>query len=101
MIISLAKALDSNYKIKIIGKRPGEKLHEVMCPMDESEKVIEFKKYFVISPSSIFGKILNYNYFNSLKGEKGKKVSNDFEYHSGNNKHFLNVGEIKLLNRKY
>ena len=100
-MVDLAKSLNSKFKIKIIGKRPGEKLHEVMCPQDESEKVVEFKNYFVISPSTIFGKILKHNYFKSLEGEKGKKVNKNFEYHSGNNRHFLKINEIKVLNRKY
>ena len=38
-MVDLAKSLNSKFKIKIIGKRPGEKLHEVMCPQDESEKL--------------------------------------------------------------
>ena len=100
-MIDLAKSLKPNYKITIIGKRPGEKLHEIMCPKDESEKVIEFNKYFIISPSTIFGKTLKYDYFKSVKGEKGKKVNRNFEYHSGNNHHFLNINQIKILNKKY
>ncbi len=100
-MVDLAKSLNPNYKIKIIGKRPGEKLHEVMCPKDEYEKVIEFKKYFVITPSITFGSAKNFNYFKSLKGEKGKMVKKNFEYHSGINKDFLNINQIMKLNKKY
>lgn len=100
-IVDLAKSLDPKFKLKIIGKRPGEKLHEVMCPKDEYEKVIEFKKYFVITPSISFGLKKNYNYFKSLTGEKGSKVIKNFEYHSGINKDFLTLKEIKALNKKY
>ncbi len=100
-ILDLAKSLNDKYKIKIIGKRPGEKLHEVMCPKDEYEKVIEFKKYFVITPSISFGTAKNFDYFKSLRGEKGKKVKKNFEYHSGINDDFLNIKQIKALNKKY
>jgi UDP-N-acetylglucosamine 4,6-dehydratase/5-epimerase len=100
-MVDLAKSLDSKFKIKVIGKRPGEKLHEVMCPKDEYEKVIEFKNYFVIMPSISFVSKKEYNYFTSLSGEKGKKVKKNFEYHSGINKDFLDIEQIKLLNKKY
>ena len=100
-MVDLAKSLDSKFKIKVIGKRPGEKLHEVMCPKDEYEKVIEFKNYFVIMPSISFVSKKEYNYFTSLSGEKGEKVKKNFEYHSGINKDFLDIEQIKLLNKKY
>ena len=51
-ILDLAKAMGSNKKIKIIGLRPGEKLTEVLCSEDESHLLIEFKKYFVSTPST-------------------------------------------------
>ena len=47
-VTDLAKSLDANKKIKIIGIRPGEKLHEVMCPKDDSHLVLEFKNHYVI-----------------------------------------------------
>ena len=53
-ILNLAKAIDSRKKIKIIGIRPGEKLNEVLCPADDSRLTIEFKKHYIMIPSTNF-----------------------------------------------
>ncbi len=100
-IIDLAKSINPKFKIKIVGIRPGEKIHEIMCPKDESQKVIEFKNYFVIQPSTEFGKIKKINFLISKKKEKGKKVKQFFEYDSGSNNHFLGITELKKMNKLY
>lgn len=93
-IIDLAKAIDPNKKIKIIGIRPGEKLSEILCSKDECFNTIEFKDYYVIKPSIRFvDKEINYQI--SKDGEKGKLVEKDFEYSSSNNKKFLSIKELK------
>lgn len=92
-IIDLAKAIDSKMKIKIIGLRPGEKKHEVMCPKEDSANTIEFKDHFVIKPSiRIIDEQVNYT-INKIK-ERGKFVKDEFEYNSLENKKFLNHNEI-------
>jgi UDP-N-acetylglucosamine 4,6-dehydratase len=93
-IIDLIKSFSKDPKIKIIGIRPGEKLYETMCPNDEVNQVIEFKKYFVIAPSIKFYETKN-NFIKSSSGEIGKKVSKDFEYNSKNNNKFLTIPEIE------
>ena len=76
-ILDLVKSLGSNVKHHIIGIRPGEKIHETLCPSDPfSYDTIEFEKYFIIKPSTIFSKkdfedLLNYTL--SKTGKKGKK----------------------------
>ena len=97
-IVDLARSLNPSLKIKIIGIRPGEKIHEVMCPKDEWDKTIEFKNYFIITPSITFGEKKRINYFKSISGNKGKKVKIFFEYSSGLNKKFLSIKEISKLN---
>ena len=80
--------------IKIIGLRPGEKIHEVLCPADSSRNTLSFKKHFVIKPEVIFfGRKKNF-YKNNLN-EEGKTVTPGFEYNSGNNPHFLTIDQIK------
>ena len=96
-ILDLAKAMDEEKKIDIIGIRPGEKLHEVMCPVDDAHLTIEFDNYYVIRPTISFTNKFNYN-TNSL-GEKSKQVPENFEYNSGTNNHFLTVDEIRKLNK--
>ena len=83
----LAKAMAPNLPIKIIGIRPGEKLHEIMCPADDSHLTLEFKDHYVIMPTIQFSYITNFD-TNKL-GETGKPVEQGFEYHSGNNTEWL------------
>lgn len=95
-ILDLAKAIAPEAGIKIIGIRPGEKLHEVMCPSDLYYDTIEFEDHFVIKPSTQFCKEIDYS-VNAL-GEKGKPVPDGFDYNSGNNPHFLTVEELREMN---
>ncbi len=96
-IIDLVKALDKNIKHHIIGIRPGEKLHEVLCPEDSSRDTIEFKDYYLIRPSVDFTQGKSNNYKNSQNNEKGKIVKENFSYNSNTNSHFLSVDELKKL----
>ena len=82
---------------EIIGIRPGEKLHEVMCPADDSHLTLEFPDHFVITPSIQFTQKVDPT-VNRL-GERGQAVEQGFEYHSGRNDRFLNVEEIASLNQ--
>ena len=50
-ITELAKALAPTLKQKTVGIRPGEKMHEIMCPADDSHLTIEFDDHYVICPS--------------------------------------------------
>jgi UDP-N-acetylglucosamine 4,6-dehydratase len=98
-IIELAKAMAPNLKIKYIGIRPGEKLHEIMCAKDESHNTYDFKDHFVIYPmSKISSKIL---YGKNNLNEKGKPVEKDFEYSSEKNSHFLKISEILDYNESF
>ncbi len=97
-ITDLAKSLKEDVKFEYIGIRPGEKIHETLCPYESSRDTIEFKKYFVIRPSTDFSKGKSKNYLSSLEKEKGKIVSDNFIYSSDKNPHFLKINEIKKLN---
>jgi UDP-N-acetylglucosamine 4,6-dehydratase/5-epimerase len=96
-IVDLAKAMAPDLPMKIIGIRPGEKLHEIMCPADDSHLIFEFDDYFIISPCIIFFSRKT-NFTENAIGEKGRLVAQGFEYNSGTNKHFLNVTEIEDYN---
>lgn len=95
-IMDLAKAIAPKLPTKIIGIRPGEKLHEVMCPADLYYETLEFDDHFVIMPSTRFSEEVDYA-VNSL-GEKGQPVPDGFEYNSGTNPHFLTVEELREMN---
>tara|TARA_B100000029_G_scaffold516748_1_gene633655 strand:+ start:32720 stop:33745 length:1026 start_codon:yes stop_codon:yes gene_type:complete len=93
-ILDVLEAIDSDCKYEEIGIRPGEKLHEVMCPSDASHEVIEFNEYYIIPPSiQFFSEEINY--YISKDKKKGKNVSDGFEYNSLNNASFLTVEEIR------
>ena len=96
-IIDLVRALDKKMKYHIIGIRPGEKLHEVLCPEDSARDTIEFKNYYLIRPSIDFTKGKTNNYKINKKNEKGKIVKSNFVYSSDTNPHFLNIKELKKL----
>jgi UDP-N-acetylglucosamine 4,6-dehydratase len=96
-IVDLAKAMAPNLPTKIIGIRPGEKLHEIMCPADDSHLTVEFDDYFVITPSiTFYSKDVDFTH-NSLQ-EKGKIVKQGFEYSSNSNSQFLSRSEIRKYN---
>ena len=96
-VIDLAKSMAPNLPIEIIGIRPGEKLHEVMCPKDDSHLTLEFSDHYIIMPSFSFSDI-NIDYSTTLLGENGLFVKSGFEYNSENNSHFLTVKEIGDIN---
>ena len=92
-ITDLATAMASHLPQEVIGIRPGEKLHEVMCPADDSHLTLEFDDHFVLSPTIVFSQVDNDFSKNSL-GEQGESVTQGFEYNSGTNAHFLDVEGI-------
>ena len=91
----LAKAISPNAEMKNIGIRPGEKMHEVMCPSELSGQTLEFADHFVIQPAFYYQTRPDYT-INGLN-EKGKLVPPNFEYNSFNNGVFLNVEELHAL----
>ena len=84
-ILDLAKAIDPKKKLKIIGKRPGEKVNEVLIPNVEAKNTYENKNYYIVT---------NFNKAFKLSGFK--KVPNSFSYVSNKNK-FLSSSQIKKL----
>ena len=94
-ILDLAKAIAPDVPTKVIGIRPGEKLHEVMCPSDIYYDTLEFADHFVIKPSTPLSDV---DYTVNSLGEMGKPVPDGFEYNSGTNPHFLTVEELREMN---
>jgi len=93
-ITELAKAMAPDIPQKIIGIRPGEKLHEVMCPQDESHLTLEFDDHYVIRPSIEF--TFAEDFTNNRLGEIGVPVGQNYEYNSGGNTEWLS--SEKFLN---
>ncbi len=95
-IVDLAKSLNDNITLKEIGIRPGEKIHELMCPAEDSLRTINFSNHYVITPTINFAHPVDYK--NNLLQEQGQFVQEGFEYHSGKNNHFLDMTALRLLN---
>lgn len=88
-IDDLARAMLPDCKIKEIGIREGEKLHEVMVTKDDSRMTYEYEKHYIIFPNFEWKKVDT-----DLIGD-GKLVEDGFEYNSGTNKEWLNVKELQ------
>jgi len=91
----LAKALAPNLPHKIIGIRPGEKMHEVM--ITENDTVVEFDDYYVITPTIQFSHKVSYE-TNAL-GQKGEEIGIGFEYNSLNNTEWLTKEEFLIMDK--
>ena len=89
----LANAIAPNIPQKIIGIRPGEKLHEVMVPKDDSRLTIEFEDHYVIKPTITFTQG-DVNYHKNRLNEIGKNVEIGFEYSSDKNHLWLDKDRL-------
>ena len=87
-VLDLAKAICDKCTIKIIGIRPGEKLHEELISSHDSMNTYDIGKYYVITDSS--KKSINFY-------KRNKKVPLNFEYNSLTNPTYLNVKQLKDL----
>ena len=98
-IVDVAKAIGPKCEQIEVGIRPGEKLHEIMCPADDSHLTLDFPEHYVIRPSITFTSRGNDFTVNGL-GEEAKTVDSGFVYDSGTNSQFLSVEELRDLNRE-
>jgi len=94
-VVDLAMAMAPQLPTRVVGIRPGEKLHEVMCPSDDSHLTLEFDDHYVVCPSIQFSRPVDYRR-NSIQ-EEGRRVPDGFEYSSGTNKWFLTNDELVKL----
>ena len=95
-IIDLATALAPDLIHKVIGIRPGEKMHEVMITSDD--RIVEFDTYYTITPTIQFNHYVDYT-INAL-GEKGEDIGIGFEYNSLNNTKWLTNEEFLEMDKK-
>ncbi|MFG1497966.1 UDP-N-acetylglucosamine 4,6-dehydratase (inverting) [Saccharospirillum sp. HFRX-1] len=95
-ITDLAAAVAPDVPHKIVGIRPGEKLHEQMIPRDDSYRTLEFDDHYVITPAIKFMD-QKVNYARNRLGEQGALVEPGFYYDSGTNPDFLSVDAIRDL----
>lgn len=93
-IVDLATAMAPHLPQNLIGIRPGEKLHEILCPADISHLTLEFSDHYVMRPSIKFHD-RGYDYLENRLGETGAPVARGFEYNSGTNPVRYSVEQIR------
>ena len=91
-ITDVAEAVAPDCTLKMVGIRPGEKLHEEMITMTDALSTVEFEKYFVILPSI---RIWDVDKFTATFN--GKLCGDGFCYNSGTNTEWLSIEEIRQL----
>ena len=91
-ITDVARAIAPECELRIIGIRPGEKIHEEMITSSDSFNTVDLGPYFAILPSA--GDITINEY---IKIKRGTAVPQGFAYESGTNNHFLSINEIRKL----
>lgn len=91
-VVDVASVIAPNLPHKIVGIRPGEKMHEVMCPRDDSHLTLEFHDHYVIKPSIQFTD--NADFSKNNCGEIGTPVEYGFKYSSETNTEWLSPAEL-------
>jgi len=94
-ITDLAKTIATECSTQEIGIRPGEKLHEVMIPLDDGRSSIEFEDHFVILPQQDFQSSMADKDFYEKKG--GTPCCSDFIYGSDNNTEWLSEQQLSKM----
>jgi UDP-N-acetylglucosamine 4,6-dehydratase (inverting) len=95
-ILDLAEAIGPECEVKVVGIRPGEKLHEEMITASDSLNTIDLGPYYAILPSAADHAPEDY-----LEKRGGTRVEPGFAYNSGTNPDFLNVEQLRDLIRRH
>lgn len=88
-VMDLAKAIAPDCEIKIVGIRPGEKLHEAMIMEDDARHTVEFDTYYVIQPE--------FPWWSKEFAKGGKPLPDGFAYTSDVNEEWLIVEQLREL----
>ena len=94
-ILDLAKAINKNCKIKFIGIRQGEKIHEELISSPDNIHTYDIGKYYVILQNK--KKLISIY----TKNFKAKKTSSNFSYSSDQKEYFLSINEIQRVLKEF
>ncbi len=91
-VLDIARAVAPECKTKVIGIRPGEKLHECMIPGDEARQTLEFDHHYIIEPAFR-------SWTSAIPGyaKTGKRVEPGFAYSSETNDDWLDPDSLRRL----
>ena len=90
-VVDLARAIAPGLSHRVVGIRPGEKLHEVMITVDDARTTLELPDRYVITPAFAFSGGVRYDF------DGAKPVTNGFYYGSDTNTEWLNTDDLRLL----
>lgn len=90
-IVDLARAIAPECRLDVVGVRPGEKLHEVMIPADESRNTFEYDTHYIIAPAFHEWGVFDF------RAAGGRPVADGFTYSSETNDHWLTVDELREM----
>lgn len=96
-ILDIAEAIGPDCETKVVGIRPGEKLHEEMITDTDSLNTIDLGDYYAILPSVS----MNYSEDEYLSHHKAKKVKFGFKYNSGTNTDWETVDSLRELIKQH
>ncbi len=88
-VVDLAKALKPNCKIKVIGIRPGEKIHETLISEDDARHSVDLGDFFVIKPFA--------DWSGQDPWKHGKSLDEGFCYRSDTNKDWLDMEKLAAM----
>lgn len=91
-VMEIARAIAPQCKTKVVGIRPGEKLHECMVPVDEARQTLEFEDHYVIQPAH-----RSWSTRPPAYADQGQPCPDGFAYSSDNNADWLSVDELREL----
>ncbi len=88
-ILDIARAVSPKAKHKIIGIRPGEKIHEQMISIEDAPYTYEYKDFYKILPA------INEWSKDPVRSKNGKRVNNNFIYRSDSNTQWMKIDDLK------
>jgi UDP-N-acetylglucosamine 4,6-dehydratase len=92
-MLDVAKAVSPECDIKIVGIRPGEKLHETLISEDDGRLTLEYDSHYVIQPQ--------FSWWGEKRKNGGRPVAEGFSYASGNNDWVLSVDGIREIIKEF
>jgi UDP-N-acetylglucosamine 4,6-dehydratase len=95
-ILDVAQAIGPDCEHKVVGIRPGEKVHEEMITASDSFTTYDLGKYFVILPQTT-----NWNLDEFIKNFNAKLVPQGFNYTSGDNTEWETVDSLRTLIKEH
>ena len=96
LITDMAEAICPKCEKRVVGIRPGEKIHEEMITSSDSYNTYDLGKYYTILPSTPKWKLEEY-----IQNFKAKKVKEGFQYNSGDNEEWETVEDLRRLIKEH